>query len=421
MSEELADKGQQDKRNGRGIDEHEHRDGVFDDGAQSNVGNGKRKHREEDRPGAVGNFAVRHLDKRLRAGRDKADGGLEAGKGDGEGEDKLAHAAEVMTRDLREGDAAIFGQLENASRLRADQNGQHVDQRHQRTGKKTGGEHVLGDDVVVVDTHAANDVDDHDAEGETGDGVHRAVALNERGKEGTVLIGLRRLDRGDRCAGGEQRRDDQHCEEEQEERIDDLANPEGDLTGAQREEQHEGEERRRKGKQIQPLRRIRAQQGSDAGGKGNCCASRDGEERADGQVQKAGKENAVALADLARERLQAVGMRDADGGDAEDGDADRRDDKADHGDDRVAAGHLAEMYGEDQVARAEEHSKQRSGDENLLPEGQFFSSHGIINSFVLKILHPALEKEKRSVIIGILQIIIPFIGVGIWTAKNLKF
>ena len=58
----------------------------------------------------------------------------------------------------------------------------------------TGGEHVLGDDVVVVDTHAANDVDDHDAEGETGDGVHRAVALNERGKEGTVLIGLRRLD-----------------------------------------------------------------------------------------------------------------------------------------------------------------------------------------------------------------------------------
>ena len=80
MSEELADKGQQDKRNGRGIDEHEHRDGILDDGAQSNVGNGKRKHREEDRPGAVGNFAVRHLDKRFRAGRDKADGGLEAGR-----------------------------------------------------------------------------------------------------------------------------------------------------------------------------------------------------------------------------------------------------------------------------------------------------------------------------------------------------
>ena len=115
MSEELADKGQQDKRNGRGIDEHEHRDGILDDGAQSNVGNGKRKHREEDRPGAVGNFAGRHLDKRLRAGRDKADGGLEAGKGDGEGEDKLAHAAEVMTRDLREGDAAVFRQLEEPS------------------------------------------------------------------------------------------------------------------------------------------------------------------------------------------------------------------------------------------------------------------------------------------------------------------
>ena len=112
-------------------------------------------------------------------------------------------------------------------------------------------------------------------------------------------------------------------------------------------------------------------------------------------------------------------MRCADGCYAENRNADGGDDKTNHGGQDVSSGQLSEVNGENQVACAKEHAKQGSGHQNFLPEGQFFSSHGIINSFVLKILHPALEKEKRSVIIGILQIKIPFIGVGIWTVKNL--
>ena len=273
-----------------------------------------------------------------------------------------------MSGDLREGDAAVFRQLEEPSRLRADHDGHHIDQRHQRAGEQAGGEHVLGNGVVIVHTHAADDVDDHDAEGEAGNGVHRAVALNKRGEERVAPIGLHRLDRGDRRAGREQRREHQHGKEEQEERIDDLADPDGDLTGTQREEEHEGEEHRRKEEQIQLLRRIRAQQGRDAGREGNGGASRDGEERADGQVEQAGKENAVALADLAGERLKSVGVCDADGGDAEDGDADRRDDKADDRRQGIAPRHLAEMDGEDQVSGPEEHSEQCSGNKNFLPE-----------------------------------------------------
>ena len=68
-------------------------------------------------------------------------------------------------------------------------------------------------------------------------------------------------------------------------------------------------------------------------------------------------------------------MRDADGGHAEDGDADSSDDKADDGGDDVPARQLAEMDGEDQVSGAEEHTEQRPGHQNFLPHGQFFHSH----------------------------------------------
>ena len=51
--------------------------------------------------------------------RDRTDGGLEAGKGDGDGKDDLTDAAKIMARDLREGDAAVFRDLKQAARLRA--------------------------------------------------------------------------------------------------------------------------------------------------------------------------------------------------------------------------------------------------------------------------------------------------------------
>ena len=61
-------------------------------------------------------------------------------------------------------------------------------------------------------------------------------------------------------------------------------------------------------------------------------------------------------------------LADADGGDAEDGDADRRDDKADDRGQGILPRHLAEVDGEDQVPGPEEHSEQCSGNKNFLPE-----------------------------------------------------
>ena len=92
--------------------------------------------------------------------------------------------------------------------------------------------------------------------------------------------------------------------------------------------------------------------------------------------EQTGEENAVTLTDLARKLLQAVGVCDADGGDAEDGNANSRDDEADDRGDDIAAGHLAEVYGEDEVAGAEKHAEQCPGHKDSLLRGQFFHSHG---------------------------------------------
>ena len=53
---------------------------------------------------------------------------------------------------------------------------------------------------------------------------------------------------------------------------------------------------------------------------------------------------------------------------AENGDADRRDDKADDRRQGILPRHLAEMDGEDQVSGPEKHSEQCSGNKNFLPE-----------------------------------------------------
>ena len=89
--------------------------------------------------------------------------------------------------------------------------------------------------------------------------------------------------------------------------------------------------------------------------------------------------------------VAAIGITHSDGGYAEDGDAHRGDDKADGGGYCIAAGHLAQVNGEDQVSGAEEHAKQRSGHKNSLLDRQSFG-HGKINSFMLKSYTIRLQK-----------------------------
>ncbi len=148
---------------------------------------------------------------------DKTDGGLKAGKGDGDGKDDLTDAAKIMARDLREGDAAVFRDLKQAARLRAHDDGEDVDDSHEDTGQDAGAEDIRRDGIVLLHAHAADVVDDHDAESEARDGVHGAVALDEGGEEGAGFgrVGLRGGDRGDGRARMNERCDDEDCEEDQ--------------------------------------------------------------------------------------------------------------------------------------------------------------------------------------------------------------
>ena len=232
MAEELSGEGQNDQHDRGRIDEHQHRDGVFDDRAEAHIGDRKREDRKDDCPDGVGDFAVRHLHKRLRAGGHKADGGLEAGERDGDSQNQLTDGAKIMARNLCQGNTAVGGGLEEAAGLCTHENRQNVNDRHENTGQNAGAQNVGGNRVVIVNAHAANDVDDHNAKRQTRDRVHRAVALDERREERTGLIRRIGLHIGNRRARMDERPDDEDREEEKENRVDDLANPDRDFAGS---------------------------------------------------------------------------------------------------------------------------------------------------------------------------------------------
>ena len=180
MVKESADKGKNDQRNRGRIDKHQHRDGVLNDGAQAHIGHGKREDSEDNRPDGVGDFTVRHFDKCLRAGGHQTDGGLEAGEGDGHSENQLTERAEIVTGNLRQGDATVCRELKKPSRLRAHENRQNINDRHENARQDAGTEHIARHSVIVVNAHAADNVNDHNAESQTRNGVHGAVAFDER-------------------------------------------------------------------------------------------------------------------------------------------------------------------------------------------------------------------------------------------------
>ena len=229
MVKEPADKRKNDQRDGRRVDEHEHRNGVLDDRAQTHVGDGKREEGKDDRPDRIGDPAARHFDKCFRARGNKTDGGLEAGKGDRNGENEHTGFSKVVFGNFRQRDTAVGRELEKASRLRAHEDRQHVNDGHQDTSQNARAEDVTRYRVVIADAHAADDVNDHDAEGQARNGVHRAVALDERREKRAGLIGRFRLHVCHSRARMDERPDDQNGEENQENGIDDLADPDRDL------------------------------------------------------------------------------------------------------------------------------------------------------------------------------------------------
>ena len=132
---------------------------------------------------------------------------------DRDGQNQLTDGTEVMARDLCQGNTAVGGGLEEAAGLRAHENRQNVNDRHENTGQNAGAQNVGGHCVVIVNAHAANDVDDHNAERQTRNRVHRAVALDERREERAGFIRCIGLHIGNRRARMDERPDDEDREE----------------------------------------------------------------------------------------------------------------------------------------------------------------------------------------------------------------
>ena len=364
--EQLSAQGQNDQGNGGRIQEHQHRQGVADDVGQAKVGDEEGKRRKSNGPDLIAGPLGEHPQEGIRTAGHQTDGGLQTGKGDGEGQHQTARAAQVMTGDLGQGDAAVVGGLKQASGLGTHEDGGDVDQGHQHPRKNTGAQYILCNGGILRDSHAADDVNDHDAEGKTRDGIHGAVALNKGGEEGTAFVGCCRLHSGNHRAGICQGRSHQNGQEDQKQRIDDLADPHGNARRPQGKEQNQGEENAGEDQQCRTLGYAGAQHGQDAGGEGGGGAAGNGEEGADGQIQQAGEEISVSPAHFTGQSLQAVGMGIADGSHAQDGDAYCGDDEAQHGRNQIPPCDLSQMHREDQIARAEEHAEQRSGHQELL-------------------------------------------------------
>ena len=109
-----------------------------------------------------------------------------------------------------------------------------------------------------------------------------------------------------------------------------------------------------------------AQQRRHADGKRHRRAARDGEEGPNGQIQRAGEEDAIAPADLAGKLDQPIAAADAHGSHAHQRQTDAGDQKANGRLPHMAPCHLPHVDGKDQIPRAEEQAKQHTRNKDQL-------------------------------------------------------
>ena len=168
----------------------------------------------------------------------------------------------------------------------------------------------------------------------------------------------------------QQGRHHQNGQHQQEQRRQQLSHPRQNLAGAQRKEQHGGEEHAGERRQQHRGVDILTQQRLDAHGERRGGAAGNGEEGTDGQIQSAGEEDAVSGTHPPGHLLQAVAAADALCGYAQKGDTYAGDQQTDDGGPYIASGLTAQKNGKNQVSCPEEQAEQHGGDEELLAEGQ---------------------------------------------------
>ena len=327
MAVQPSAQGHGDEDDGQGVEEHEHRLGVGDDGLQPQVGDEEGQGAEQHRPHPIGGPLGEELDEGLPAAGEQAHRRLQTGHRHRDRQDQGPGGAEVVVGDLGQGLAAVGAHRQDAPALGAHDGHQHIDQPHEQAAEQAGAHRLPGDLPRVPDPQPPDDLHHHDAEGQPGQGVHGVVALQQAGGEGRGGVVPRRINGGQVARRGGESPEDQHGQEGQEQGGEHLPHPGEDLPRPQGQDQRHREEEQGEYGQPGGLPRP-GQHLLDAHGVGDGGAPGDGEEGADGQVEGAGEEQAVALSHPAAQPQQAVLPADPQGGHPQQGQAHAGDQQA---------------------------------------------------------------------------------------------
>ena len=88
-----------------------------------------------------------------------------------------------MVRNLGKGNASVFRSGKKFPGLGTHKDSGHINGTHEDTCQDTGTKHISGNGGVILYAHGADDIDDHNSKGQTGNGVHGTVAFDDRGEE----------------------------------------------------------------------------------------------------------------------------------------------------------------------------------------------------------------------------------------------
>ena len=282
-----------------------------------------------------------------------------------------------MGADEEQGLAAVGVDAQDTAGLGTDDGQHHIDGCHEGGGEEAGLHNAAGEGTGGFHTQAPEGIDEDDAEGHGGQGVHGIIAVQEALEEAHALVVAQGLAVVHAAHGVDDGGDGQDGQEHQEDGVEDLAHPGEDAGGLQREVHHDSKEQRRKHQQHQGALLL-GDHGQDAHGEGDGGGTGDGEQRPDGQVQHAGVEVAEAAADQTGHLQQVLFLGHTHGGHAQQGQAHTRQAEADDSGDDIGTCVLTHEHGEDQVAGTEEHTKEHRGQEYV-----FLCSQFVIHNFLL--------------------------------------
>ena len=205
---------------------------------------------------------------------------------------------------------------------------------------------------------------DDRAEVERRDRVHGLVTAEEAHRRGQIGIGRVR-----RAVVRRHRADQagckQHKDEHDKRRAEQLAQAVGQLFRLEGDQERDGEKHRRINKLPHRAAAHKRREHLKRGAR----RARDGEARADGQIDEQREHRCKARVHPRGERGQAARPRHRDH--AQHGQADRAHGKAEEGRPRIGARLRAKERRENQVARAKKHGKQRKAHKQQVPAVKF--------------------------------------------------